>query len=83
MFQAAGFAAATLTSLAFLPQVIKAWQTRSVEDLSTGTLLAQTTGVALWILYGVGIQSLPVIASNVMTLALMLILIALKRLYGR
>ena len=83
MFQTAGFVAATLTSLAFLPQVIKAWQTRSVEDLSMGTLLAQGAGVALWILYGVGIQSLPVIASNVMTLALMLILIALKRLYGR
>ena len=83
MVQAAGFAAATLTSLAFLPQVIKAWQTRSVEDLSMGTLLAQGTGVALWILYGVGIQSLPVIASNVMTLVLMLILIALKRFYGR
>jgi MtN3 and saliva related transmembrane protein len=83
MLQIVGFVAATLTSLAFLPQVIKAWQTRSVEDLSMGTLLAQGAGVALWIVYGVGIQSLPVIASNIMTLALMLVLIALKRLYGR
>jgi MtN3 and saliva related transmembrane protein len=82
MFEAAGFTAATLTSLAFLPQVHKAWQTRSAEDLSMGTLVAQGAGVGLWIIYGVGIGSLPVIASNTITLALMLALIALKRRYG-
>jgi len=83
MLQAAGFTAATLTSLAFLPQVVKAWQTRSVEDLSMGTLVAQGSGVALWIIYGLGIGSLPVIASNTVTLALMLVLIVLKHRYDR
>lgn len=46
------------------------------------TLVAQTAGVGLWIVYGVGIRSAPVIASNTVTLALMLVLIGFKIRYG-
>jgi MtN3 and saliva related transmembrane protein len=41
-------------------------------------LLAQSVGVALWIVYGVAIGSLPVIISNVVTLTLALLLLAFK-----
>jgi MtN3 and saliva related transmembrane protein len=77
-----GFTAATLTALAFLPQVIKAWRTRSAGDLSIGMLVAQSLGVALWIVYGVAINSVPIMVSNLVTLALAVILLVFKRVYS-
>jgi MtN3 and saliva related transmembrane protein len=83
MVQAIGFTAATLTALAFLPQALKVWRTRSSGDLSAGMLLAQSLGVALWIVYGVAIDSLPIIVSNAVTLALCILLWVLKSTYSR
>lgn len=82
MVSVIGFTAATLTALAFLPQVIKAWRTRSADDLSIGMLIAQSLGVALWIVYGVAINSAPIIGANSVTLALALMLLLFKRLYS-
>jgi MtN3 and saliva related transmembrane protein len=45
-----GFVAGALTAFAFLPQVLKTWQTRSCDDLSTAMLGAQGAGVSLWII---------------------------------
>jgi MtN3 and saliva related transmembrane protein len=81
MVQVIGFTAGTLTALAFLPQVLKTWRTRSTGDLSIGMLLAQGLGVSLWIFYGVTIASAPVIMSNTVTLALTAVLLAFKRTY--
>jgi MtN3 and saliva related transmembrane protein len=82
MIQAIGFTAATLTALAFLPQLVKVWRTRSAEDLSTAMLVSQGSGVALWILYGTAIRSAPIIVSNTVTLALVLLLTYFKRQIG-
>ena len=73
-----GSAAGTLTTVAFVPQVLKAWRTRSVADLSLWMLLAFTTGVALWVLYGVKTHALPLIVTNGATLCLALILLSMK-----
>ena len=81
MVEIVGFVAGTLTALAFLPQVIKTWRTRSTGDLSTAMLLAQSVGVALWIVYGAVIHSQPVIMANTFTLVLTLLLLGLKRAY--
>ena len=83
MAQAIGFTAATLTALAFLPQVLKAWSTKSTGDISMAMLVAQGTGVALWIFYGVSIRSVPVILGNVVTLILTLSLLVFKQTYYR
>jgi MtN3 and saliva related transmembrane protein len=74
MIQAIGFAAATLTALAFLPQVVKSWRTRSADNLSTGMLVSQGSGVSLWMVYGTAIRSTPIIVSNGLTLGLVLLL---------
>jgi MtN3 and saliva related transmembrane protein len=74
-----GFVAGLLTAFAFFPQVLKTWRTRSSRDLSAVMLTAQSTGVALWIVYGVGIGSAPVIVANAVTLTLCLALVAFKR----
>lgn len=73
-----GFIAGTLTTLSFLPQVHKAWTTRRCEDLSLSMLLAFGTGVVLWLIYGFWLRAAPVIVANAVTLALIVVLIALK-----
>jgi MtN3 and saliva related transmembrane protein len=73
-----GFVAGALTAFAFLPQVVKTWRTRSSSDLSMTMLGAQSAGVSLWILYGVGINSIPVILSNTITLTMCIVLLVLK-----
>jgi MtN3 and saliva related transmembrane protein len=65
-----GLVAATCTTIAFLPQVVKNWRTKSAGDLSFGTFGLFTTGVVLWLMYGALIGNLPIIVSNVITLAL-------------
>ncbi len=50
--EAVGFLAGLLTTLSFVPQVAKAWRTRSTGDLSTTMLVSFTGGVACWLVYG-------------------------------
>jgi MtN3 and saliva related transmembrane protein len=76
-----GFIAGTLTTLSFLPQVYKAWVTKKCDDLSTGMLFSFGTGVVLWAVYGVVVRAAPIIAANVVTLALVMVLIVLKVRY--
>jgi MtN3 and saliva related transmembrane protein len=78
MIELLGFVAGALTAFAFLPQVVKTWRTRSSSDLSMAMLGAQSAGVSLWILYGVGINSIPVILSNTITLTMCVVLLVLK-----
>ena len=53
-----GFAAAFLTTIAFIPQVIQVWKSKSVEGLSLTTYIIFIIGVFLWFLYGLSIGSL-------------------------
>jgi MtN3 and saliva related transmembrane protein len=73
-----GHAAGVLTTLSFLPQVIKAWRTGSTGDLSLIMLLTFLTGIGLWLAYGLAIGALPLILANAVTLALVVVLLALK-----
>lgn len=73
-----GSAAGALTTVAFIPQVARAWRTRSVQDLSLWMLLAFTTGVALWTLYGFVTSAVPLIVTNGVTFLLALTLLIMK-----
>ena len=77
-----GFAAATCTTLAFAPQFIKVWRTRSTEDISLGMFLVLVLGVALWLLYGLLSGDGPLIASNAITLVLAGAILFMKLKYG-
>ncbi len=77
-----GFAAAFLTTAAFLPQVLKAWKTKSTRDISLNTYILTSLGIFLWLVYGFLISSLPLIAANVVTLALVLAIVFLKLKHG-
>lgn len=78
-----GYVAGTLTTLAFVPQLVKTWRSRSVHDLSWGWLTAFSLGVFLWLVYGILTGAWPVVAANGVTLALTLALLALKVQFGR
>ena len=77
-----GLAAGTLTTCAFIPQVLRTWRTRSAQDISLVMFLLFSLGVALWIVYGVVIQSTPVIVANGVTFVLALAILVMK-LYFR
>ena len=65
-----GLAAGSLTTISFLPQVIKTWKSRSAKDLSLVMFSLFCLGVIFWLIYGLLINSLPVIISNTFTLVL-------------
>jgi MtN3 and saliva related transmembrane protein len=76
-----GLAAATLTTFAFLPQLIKTWQTKSAKDVSYSMLITFIIGVFLWLVYGVYLQALPIILANSLTLFFNIIILGLKIRY--
>lgn len=78
-----GFAAGTLTTLSFLPQVIKAWKSHKTDDLSLSMYVIFTMGVAGWLAYGILANSLPVIIANGITLALTIFILFMKIKYSR
>ena len=78
-----GFVAATFTTGAFLPQVIKIWQTKSAKDVSLEMLIAFCFGVFLWMVYGILLKEPPIIIANGLTLAFNLLILSLKLKYKR
>ena len=76
-----GLVAGTLTTLSFLPQLLKAWKSRSTHDISIGMFSLLAAGIALWITYGVVTSDLPVIVANVVSLVLVGLILALKLRY--
>ncbi|MBV6512325.1 MAG: SemiSWEET transporter [Ignavibacteriales bacterium] len=68
MTELIGYAAAFCTTIAFLPQAVKVYKTRHTKDISLGMFLLLTTGVVLWLTYGIIINSYPIIAANTVTL---------------
>ena len=77
-----GFIAGTLTTLSFVPQVLHTWKTKRCDDLSFGMLLAFGSGVALWLVYGIALQALPIILANAVTLVLIAAIALLKSRYA-
>ena len=70
-----GFIAAILTTVAFVPQAYKVWQTKSVSGMSLTMYLIFFCGVLLWLVYGLIINSLPMIIGNAVTIVLTLIIL--------
>ena len=67
-----GYFGSFLTSITFIPQVYKAWQTKSVGDLSVWMMLIVVLSTLVWLAYGFGINSGPVIVANAIVFDLVL-----------
>lgn len=73
-----GFLAAILTTGAYIPQVIKIWKTKTADGVSLSMYWVMLTGVSLWGIYGILIESYPIILANVITLILLVTIIIFK-----
>ena len=73
-----GFVAGAFTTASFLPQVIKSWTTRDLSGISLRMYGLFTSGVALWLLYGVLVGNEPIVLWNAVTLLLAGTVLALK-----
>lgn len=62
-----GGIAATLTTTAFIPQAWQVWRTRHTHDISLGMYVIFTCGVVLWLIYGLMLESWPIIIANCIT----------------
>ena len=78
-----GFLAALLTTIAFLPQLYKTWETKSADDVSLVMLILFITGLICWIIYGLKIHSIPIIVANVVTFIFNFSILILKIRYKK
>ena len=76
-----GLFAATFTTTALLPQLIKVWKTKSTKDISTGMFILYCGGVLLWFVYGVYLKDLPIILANSLAFIQGLIILMFKAKY--
>jgi len=77
-----GYAAATLTTCSFIPQVWLTFKTRDVRGISLGMYSVFTLGIALWLVYGLLQSAWPVVVANAITLALALAILIMKLRFG-
>lgn len=76
-----GLVAGSITSVTFIPQVLKIWRSKSVKDISMLMMLLLVLGTSLWLTYGLLIRSTPIIYTNMMVLAMSLIMLFFKLKY--
>ena len=76
-----GFFAAFCTTIAFVPQAIKVYKSKSTKDISLYMFLIFTIGVLSWLIYGFIIFDLPIILANAVTLILSLFILIYKLKY--
>jgi MtN3 and saliva related transmembrane protein len=77
-----GYVAATLTTVAFIPQAVKTIRSRDTKAISLWTYVIFTTGIALWFVYGVALGAWPIILSNGVVFPLAATILAFKVRYG-
>ncbi len=74
--------AGLLTTIAFLPQAIKTWRSKSAKDISLTMFICFCGGIVLWVIYGFMLGAFPVILANVVTLCIAATILAFKVRYG-
>ena len=77
-----GYLAATLTTISFIPQVLQVWRTKHTKDISLGMYSIFTAGIAVWLVYGILLGSLPIIIANCITIVLAGSVLVMKLRYG-
>jgi MtN3 and saliva related transmembrane protein len=77
-----GYVAATLTTASFMPQVFQTLKTRRTKDISLGMYIAFTTGIFLWLVYGISLNSPPIYLANGVSFVLAAMILYLKLKHG-
>ncbi|HAO46237.1 MAG TPA: SemiSWEET transporter [Ferruginibacter sp.] len=76
-----GLLAGTITSITFLPQVIRIWKTKSVKDISMLMMILLLVGTCCWLMYGILMKDAAIIYTNVMVLTMSVIMFWFKLKY--
>ena len=76
-----GYLAATLTTVAFVPQAHMTWKHKHADGVSLGMYVIFTLGIASWLIYGICIQVWPIIIANAITLMLAGFILVMKIIY--
>jgi MtN3 and saliva related transmembrane protein len=82
MIEMIGAAAATLTTLSWVPQAVRTIRTRETKALSLWTQIGMALGIVSWLVYGLLIESWPLIIANIFTSILVFIILVMKIRYG-
>ncbi|WP_368356221.1 SemiSWEET family sugar transporter [Polaribacter sp. SA4-10] len=77
-YEVIGLIAAFITTASFLPQVYKTWKTKQTEGLSLTMYVTFFIGIVLWLIYGIHLNSLPMILANSITAVSSLFLVIMK-----
>ena len=76
-----GLIAATITTLSFIPQLIKTWKLKETKDISLLMFITLGVGIILWIIYGFLLWDLPLILANSITFVFVLVILFFKFKY--
>ena len=82
LIDAIGAAGAILTTLCWLPQAVQIARGRDTRAISLAAMSGLTAGMVVWLVYGMALADWPLIGSSAVTLALMLVILALKLRHG-
>ena len=77
-----GFGAAAGTTIAFVPQALYTLRTKSTQDISLSMYIIFCIGVFLWLIYGIFLNSWPIIIANILTFILCMSILIMKIRYG-
>ena len=78
----AGYIAAVMTTLAFVPQAVKVIRSKDTRSISLGMYVVFTIGIGFWLIYGIALGSMPMILANIVTLLLSSTILAMKLKHG-
>jgi MtN3 and saliva related transmembrane protein len=78
----AGYIAAVMTTLAFVPQAIKTIRSKDTRSISLGMYVVFTIGIGFWLVYGIALGSIPMILANIVTFLLSSTILAMKLKHG-
>jgi len=76
-----GYLSGALITVALLPQVLKSWKSKSTKDISIPWMLLYLAGLSLWIVYGFGVSSMPIVLTTVVEFLMAASLLVLKLIY--
>jgi MtN3 and saliva related transmembrane protein len=73
-----GLLAGTVTSISVIPQIVKAYKSRHVRDISIWQPVLLNLGMCLWLSYGIIIGDIPLILANIFSIICNTMLIVMK-----
>lgn len=77
-----GYLAAIFTTAAYVPQTLKVLREKHTKSLSLGMYVMMTSGIGLWTIYGMMLQSPPLIIANGLTFLMAFTILLMKLRHG-